>query len=83
VNRRRIVSAIALAFAASLALRAQQPATQPLVRENATEKISPHVYWIPDGDVPQVSNTYQPSPRQERRSSPSGPRVKKTRDGKK
>jgi glyoxylase-like metal-dependent hydrolase (beta-lactamase superfamily II) len=56
VNRRRIVSAIALAFAASLALRAQQPATQPLVRENATEKISPHVYWIPDGDVPQVSN---------------------------
>jgi predicted DNA binding CopG/RHH family protein len=28
-------------------------------------------------------NTYQPSPRQERRSSPSGRRVKKTRDRKK
>jgi glyoxylase-like metal-dependent hydrolase (beta-lactamase superfamily II) len=26
------------------------------VRENATEKISAHVYWIPDNDVPQVSN---------------------------
>jgi len=29
------------------------------------------------------ANTYQPSPRQERRSSPSGRRVKKTRDRKK
>jgi hypothetical protein len=31
----------------------------------------------------KLPNTYQPSPRQERRSSPSGRRVKKTRDRKK
>jgi glyoxylase-like metal-dependent hydrolase (beta-lactamase superfamily II) len=54
--RQLLVFAIVSAGAAGLTLRAQQPATQPLVRENATEKISPHVYWIPDGDVPQVSN---------------------------
>jgi glyoxylase-like metal-dependent hydrolase (beta-lactamase superfamily II) len=29
---------------------------EPLVRENATAKLSEHVYWIPDDDVPQVSN---------------------------
>ena len=34
----------------ALVLRAQQTNPPPLVRENATEKISPHVYWIPDGD---------------------------------
>jgi phosphoserine phosphatase RsbU/P len=32
---------------------------------------------------PRRPNTYQPSPRQERRSSPSGRRVQKTRDRKK
>lgn len=39
-------------------LSAQQATAQrePLIRENATEKISPHVYWIADNDVPQVSN---------------------------
>jgi len=36
-----------------------------------------------DALVEKASNTYQPSPRQERRSSPSGRRVKKTRDRKK
>ncbi len=36
---------------------AQQPApAPPLVRENATIKISPHVYVIPDGHVPLVPN---------------------------
>ena len=29
---------------------------EPLVREGTTEKISTHVYWIPDNDVPAVSN---------------------------
>lgn len=39
------------------AVAAQQPAArQPLVREEALEKISAHVFWIPDDDVPQVSN---------------------------
>jgi UPF0042 nucleotide-binding protein len=38
---------------------------------------------IPHPSVRQLSpNTYQPSPRQERRSSPSGRRAKKTRDRK-
>ena len=50
------IFAMAMAMTAGVALRAQQTNPPPLVRENATEKISPHVYWIPDGDVPQVSN---------------------------
>lgn len=52
----RLVFAIVFAVAASVLLRAQQAPPQPLVRENVTEMLSPHVYWIPDGDVPQVSN---------------------------
>ena len=48
--------AVVMTITAGLALRAQQTNPPPLVRENATEKISSHVYWIPDGDVPQVSN---------------------------
>jgi hypothetical protein len=47
-----------------------------------TERLSGVDFWEnePSYDRP---NTYQPSPGQERRSSPSGRRVKKTRDRKK
>ena len=41
---------------------------------------------LPGDELPSAyrqANPYQPSPRQERRSSPSGRRVKKTRDRKK
>ena len=40
------------------ALSAQQPATPatPLIKENATQKISDHVYLIPDGNVGGVPN---------------------------
>jgi glyoxylase-like metal-dependent hydrolase (beta-lactamase superfamily II) len=57
MRARILIVAIVTATAAAVALRAQQQTNPPpLVRENATEKISPHVYWIADGDVPQVSN---------------------------
>ena len=50
-----------LVFAAgSAAVVAQRaggaPAVPPLVRENATEKISDHVYVIPDNSVSMVPN---------------------------
>ena len=35
---------------------AQSPPAVPLVRENVTEKISDHVYVIPDASVPLVPN---------------------------
>jgi glyoxylase-like metal-dependent hydrolase (beta-lactamase superfamily II) len=53
-----LVCAMALMMAAGF-VRAQQgtpPNPPPLVRENATEQLTPHVYWIPDGDTPQVPN---------------------------
>jgi glyoxylase-like metal-dependent hydrolase (beta-lactamase superfamily II) len=40
----------------AVALVAVQPARDPLVREGATNKIAPHVYVIPDDDVPLVPN---------------------------
>jgi len=45
-------------FAAVLLLFQQQPsqAPLPLIRENATVKVSPHVYVIPDGNVGAVPN---------------------------
>jgi glyoxylase-like metal-dependent hydrolase (beta-lactamase superfamily II) len=56
MRARILIVAIVSATTAGVALRAQQTNPPPLVRENATERISPHVYWIADGDVPQVSN---------------------------
>ena len=56
MTRSSLICAFVLAGAALIGVDAQQAPPQPLVRENATEKISEHVYWIPDGDVPQVSN---------------------------
>ncbi len=54
----RYAAAIALMLAASaVTLMAQRgPAAPPLVRENATEKISDHVYVIPDNNVGMVPN---------------------------
>jgi glyoxylase-like metal-dependent hydrolase (beta-lactamase superfamily II) len=43
---------------AALVITAQQPpaAPPPLIKENATQKISDHVYVISDGNVPAVPN---------------------------
>jgi glyoxylase-like metal-dependent hydrolase (beta-lactamase superfamily II) len=49
----------ALSLAASAAVVQQPPpasAPPPLVKENATVKVSEHVYAIPDGNVPLVPN---------------------------
>ena len=57
--RHMFTSAVLLLIGAgAVAPAAQQagPASQPLVRENATEKISDHVYVIPDNNVGQVPN---------------------------
>jgi glyoxylase-like metal-dependent hydrolase (beta-lactamase superfamily II) len=57
----RTTTILTAAIVAVLALQAtaqrgQAPAAGPLVRENATEKISEHVYVIPDANVGQVPN---------------------------
>lgn len=53
---RSLACALALGLAA-VALDAQRgPAPQPLVREGVTEKVSDHVYVIPDGGVGMVPN---------------------------
>lgn len=52
-----IAALIAAAAAPSLAQRGPEaPAPGPLVRENATEKVSEHVYVIPDHNVGMVPN---------------------------
>lgn len=45
---------LCIVLSAGVALAAQS--RDPLVREGATRKISPHVYIIPDDDVPLVPN---------------------------
>ena len=53
----RLTTAVILSIAATVLLQAQRgPAAPPLVRENATEKISEHVYVIPDNNVGMVPN---------------------------
>lgn len=47
---------LALAFAVLLAAGARAQSRDPIVREGATVRVSPHVYVIPDEDVPLVSN---------------------------
>lgn len=51
-------AATAVAAACTIAADAQQPAARPdpLVKEGVTEKVSEHVYVIPDGSVPLVPN---------------------------
>ena len=46
----------AVVFAAAVQLAAQAPRPDPLVRENATQKVSDHVYVIPDNNVQLVPN---------------------------
>jgi glyoxylase-like metal-dependent hydrolase (beta-lactamase superfamily II) len=63
---RIVVAAVALAAATPLAAAgpgqqpaaasAQAPPAPPLIREGVTEKISDHVYVIPDNSVPLVPN---------------------------
>jgi glyoxylase-like metal-dependent hydrolase (beta-lactamase superfamily II) len=48
--------ATAALIAAGVHLAAQAPRPDPLVRENTTQKVSEHVYVIPDNNVPMVPN---------------------------
>ena len=56
----RVASTALLFLAVSITASAQRgggaPAAPPLVRENATEKITEHVYVIPDNNVGMVPN---------------------------
>jgi glyoxylase-like metal-dependent hydrolase (beta-lactamase superfamily II) len=52
---RNLLLAAAL-ITASVHLVAQAPRPDPLVRENTTQKVSDHVYVIPDNSVPMVPN---------------------------
>ena len=47
---------VSLALVAGAHLAAQAPRPDPLVRENTTQKVSDHVYVIPDNSVPMVPN---------------------------
>jgi glyoxylase-like metal-dependent hydrolase (beta-lactamase superfamily II) len=47
---------LALLATAPTAARQRGPAPDPLVRENATIKVAPHTYVIPDGNVGLVPN---------------------------
>lgn len=49
-------TAFLLAFASAAALSAQSHSPDPVIRENATVKVSDHVHVIPDGNVPLVPN---------------------------
>ena len=49
-----ITAAVCLSFTPALAQRG--PLQPPLIKEGVTEKISDHVYVIPDGSVPIVPN---------------------------
>lgn len=53
--RNRLLAAVAL-IAATVHLAAQAPRPDPLVRENTTQKVSDHVYVIPDNNVGMVPN---------------------------
>lgn len=47
---------ILIAFTVLLTIAAHAQPRDPFVREGATLKVSPHVYLIPDDDVPLVAN---------------------------
>jgi glyoxylase-like metal-dependent hydrolase (beta-lactamase superfamily II) len=53
--RNHLLAAAAL-IGAIVQLAAQAPRPDPLVRENTTQKVSDHVYVIPDNSVPLVPN---------------------------
>lgn len=52
----RLFVAASLSALSLAATQTPAPPSDPLVRENATVKISAHVYVIPDGNVPLVPN---------------------------
>jgi glyoxylase-like metal-dependent hydrolase (beta-lactamase superfamily II) len=51
-----ITGAVALLLLTGSALAQRGPQTPPLIREGVTEKVSDHVYAIPDGSVGMVPN---------------------------
>jgi glyoxylase-like metal-dependent hydrolase (beta-lactamase superfamily II) len=51
-----LTAAVFLAFASGSSLAQRGPQTPPLIREGVTEKVSQHVYAIPDGSVGMVPN---------------------------
>ncbi len=53
---RATIGSFAVVLLAATAAAQRGPATPPLVREGATEKISDHVYVIPDNNVGMVPN---------------------------
>src|SRR5689334_25192769 len=52
----RAMLTIACTLASSILLAQRGPAPDPLVRENATVKLAPHTYVIPDNNVGLVPN---------------------------
>ncbi len=58
LRSRARLACLAVLFLTGTALFAQQPAQAPppLIKENATVKVSPHVWVIPDGNVQAVPN---------------------------
>lgn len=57
MNGRNALLALAFAGMAALSAHAQQPpARAPLVKADATQKLSPHVFYISDESVPGVPN---------------------------
>jgi glyoxylase-like metal-dependent hydrolase (beta-lactamase superfamily II) len=54
--RAAFIVATLCALAPGFAGAQRGPVPDPLVRENATVKLAPHVYVIPDGNVPLVPN---------------------------
>ena len=56
VSIRSVVVATALVAASSLVVAQQAPVPDPVIRENATVKLGPHTFAIPDNNVPLVPN---------------------------
>src|SRR5689334_5418643 len=50
------IAAVVIAIAAAVHVAAQAPRPDPLVRENTTQKVTDHVYVIPDNNVGMVPN---------------------------
>jgi glyoxylase-like metal-dependent hydrolase (beta-lactamase superfamily II) len=53
---RSLLAALVIALAVPAAAQQPAPPTDPLIRENTTEKVGEHVYAIPDNSVPLVPN---------------------------
>jgi glyoxylase-like metal-dependent hydrolase (beta-lactamase superfamily II) len=51
-----MIGCVAASFLTGAALQAQQQPAAPIIRENTTKQLSPHVWVIPDNNVPVVPN---------------------------